>query len=194
MTIQHAQTLPHWNYFLSLEDDIAHLARWIEFSKPNEAVYSIELARLLMAAAQEADVVAKALCRSLAPTARAETIGAYQAVLVGAIPEVPDALVEMPRHGMSFTPWSNWHRQRTPPDWWTGNNKVKHHRAEQFHHASLKNVLNAVAALLVLLLLLYGLSEHIINPMPRLFVPRAFGLYLEDGLVLSPPAAVAALR
>ena len=59
MGIEH-QPVPHdWNYFFCLEEDIIALSRWIEFSAENERDYSIELARLLMTAGAEVDVVAK---------------------------------------------------------------------------------------------------------------------------------------
>jgi hypothetical protein len=187
MGIQHQGALPHWNYFLCLEDDIERLSRWIEFSPENESVYSIELARLLMTAAAEVDVVARALCKLIEPNARAESITSYQSVLMAAVPMLPQAIVELPRYGLSFQPWLNWKTPKTPPQWWSGNNKVKHHRSEHFKQANLRNVLNAVAGLLLLLLINYGQSQHLLALKPRLYVPKAFGLLLDEGLLLSIP-------
>ena len=59
MGIEHQPVPPDWNYSFCLEEDIIALSRWIEFSAENERVYSIELARLLMTAGAEVDVVAK---------------------------------------------------------------------------------------------------------------------------------------
>ena len=36
------------------------------------------------------------------------------------------------------------------PDWWNGYNKVKHNMDTEFNKANLKNVLNALAALFIL--------------------------------------------
>lgn len=174
MTIVHHEVHPHLNYFLCLEADIQGLSRWIEFSPENEDVYSIELARLLMTAAAEVDVIAKSLCKSITPARNASSINSYQSVLCEALPMLPFAVVEMPRYGMVFRPWSNWEENESPPDWWKGNNKVKHHRSEHFKQASLKNVLNASAALLVLLLLYYR-SQNIHHfPFLNLFLPKTF--------------------
>jgi len=172
MTIAHTPVEPHLTYFQCLESDIEALSRWIEFSTKNEGVYSIELARLLMTAAAEVDVVAKHVCATIDQNADAQSINAYQAVLCQAIPTLPDTQVEMPRYGLVLRPWSNWQQPASPPDWWQGNNKVKHHRADHFEEASLKNVLNASAGLLVLLLLYFkSQGVHHIEPF-RLFVPR----------------------
>lgn len=149
------------------------LSRWIEFCEQNEAVYSIELARLLMTACAEVDVVARALCKAISPAENASNITAYQAVLLRALPVLPQAKVHMARFGMSFTPWLNWAEPK-PPYWWTSYNKVKHHRAENFQKANLKNVLNAVAGLVLLLLLLHSKDGPYFPVMPKLLVPGTF--------------------
>jgi len=41
------------------------------------------------------------------------------------------------------------------PYWWTAYNNIKHHRDSEYHRASLKNALNAVAGLFVVVLYLY---------------------------------------
>lgn len=177
----------HLNYFSCLEDDLLHLSRWIEFSEANEAVYSIELARLLMVAAAEVDVVAKALCKAIDKDRDARSIHIYQEVLISAIPMLPEAKVEMPRFGMNFEPWRNWSKVATSPDWWQGNNKVKHHRTEHFHQANLINVLDAAAALLVLLVLLQRKDSHYFPQPPRLFTTCTFAVREGNKLRLLVP-------
>ena len=174
MPISHQVVSPHLNYFSCIEDDLIVLSRWIEFSSHNESVYSLELARLLMTAAAEVDVVAKALCAAIKKERRAESINVYQEILIEAFPMLPNSTVDMPRFGMSFQPWANWTNSKAPPDWWQGNNKVKHQRHTHFDRASLKNVLNSVAGLLVLLLLLHSKDGPYFPITPRLFVPRSF--------------------
>jgi hypothetical protein len=48
---------PHWNYFLAIERDLETLARYVEFDPKNFTSFSIEIARLLLAAAAEVDIV-----------------------------------------------------------------------------------------------------------------------------------------
>jgi hypothetical protein len=183
MAIHHGEVPHHWNYFFCLEEDIANLSRWIEFSEENERVYSIELARLLMTATAECDVVAKALCRALNPESKAASISSYQDQLVTTIPELPDSVVEIPRFGKVLHPWDNWRTQKTPPGWWSANNRIKHHRAENFRDANLKNVLNAVAGLMVLLVLLYSRERDSLYPGPTVFEPRTFAHRDGSGIV-----------
>jgi hypothetical protein len=175
MGIAHQPVLPHWQYFLALEEDVARTSRWIEFEEANLKVYSIELARLLMTAAAEADVIAKLLCRNIDKKAKAETIGGYRTVLLAAVPDLIGAQVVLPAHGMTLTPWANWKVDKADlhPEWWTANNKVKHHRDMHFSRATLKNVLNATSGLLLLLLLYYSKEVTHVG-MPKHFRPLAF--------------------
>ena len=67
------------------------------------------------------------------------------------------------------------------PLWWGSYNNVKHHRHEHFKDANLKNVLNAVAGLLVTVFYFYKLKfgvehkpiqdnkdvSHILKPEPN---------------------------
>jgi hypothetical protein len=140
----------HWNYFLALEKDMEAASRYIEFCEANLAVFSIELAHLLFAAASEVDVVAKLLCEQIAPGASPNNINEYKTVLLPAVPDLPHAEVFVPRYGLSFKPWLNWGGQDNPV-WWRSYNNVKHERDAHFHEATLKNALNALGALLIVI-------------------------------------------
>jgi len=187
MVIQHVEVPHHWNYFFCLEDDVRALSRWIEFSGENEAVYSIELARLLMTASAECDVVAKALCRAIDPNSRAANINAYRTCIVGAVPDIHTSRVQIPRFGKTLRPWSYWRTDEHPPLWWMANNKVKHHRAEHFKDANLKNVLNSVAGLMVLLVLLSSRDRPSLYPGPTLFEPMTYAYRDGAGIVFTHP-------
>jgi len=145
----------HWNYFLALERDMESASRYIEFCEANFSVFSIELAHLLFAAASEVDVVAKLLCKQIAPGASPKNINDYKAILLRAVPDLPHTEVFVPRYGLSFKPWSNWGRRQNPI-WWRSYNNVKHERDGHFHEATLKNALNALGALLVVIYYYYS--------------------------------------
>lgn len=78
--------------------------------------------------------------------------------------------VTLPRHVLGLTPWVSWTADK-PPLWWTAHNKVKHHRDQHFHEATLKSCLNAVAGLFVCVIHLYeqAVSNGELLQLPRLF-------------------------
>ncbi|WP_347272943.1 hypothetical protein [Candidatus Kuenenia sp.] len=172
MAIYESSSLIHWNYFIALESDIARLARFVEFTTKNFDTFSIEIAHLLLAASSEVDVVAKQLCRKLDSSANAEKIGQYRNVIKMHIPSMGTSIVTIPRYGLELIPWSNWQSDETP-DWWVGYNKVKHERNSHFEKANLKNVLNAMSGLLLLIIYYYRETAKIerIVPAPAIFMP-----------------------
>jgi len=58
-------SLPHWEYFLSIETDLTQGMRYVEFAPENYATFSVEFARIIVAASAEFDAVAKALCNAI---------------------------------------------------------------------------------------------------------------------------------
>jgi hypothetical protein len=146
---------PHWNYLLALERDVERISRYVEFHEDNFACFSVELARVLLAAGAESDVVAKQVCVAADPTSTADNIHQYREQLVPVHPKLAAFTVLLPRFGLTLKPWDEWNQPDGVPVWWTAYNKTKHERHAEFRRANLKNVLNSVAALLVMVLYLY---------------------------------------
>lgn len=172
MGIQVGPVRQHWNYFLALEDDLGQLFRYLEPAEGNFHAYSLELARILITAASEVDVVAKLLCKKIAPDSTANNINGYRKTIAPAYPKLSAALVTLPKFALTFTPWEQWEGNKNPV-WWAAYNDVKHHRSEHFPRANLHNALNAVAALYLLLLFLYkdaGVKGEL-QPDPALLRP-----------------------
>jgi len=170
MGIKEEKTPVHWNYFIALEDDVVRMSRYLEPTTANFPSYSMELARILFAAASEVDVVAKCLCKKLNDKSKADRITAYKGEITTAFPNLPDTVVEIPRFGLTLTPWILWKGDASPL-WWRAYNNVKHHRDTHFSDASLHHALNAVAGLFVLLLFFYEQEAKggLLSPNPAIF-------------------------
>lgn len=165
----------HWSFFLALEQDLEHLSRYIEFSHANFACFSLEIARVLLAAGAEVDVVCKQLCKKLNTGSRAGSIGVYCTEITAAIPAIASWEVKVPRFGLDLHPWDEWRNLNGVPFWWTAYNKTKHHRHTDFKRANLQNAINAVAGLFVVLLYLYRdqAEQGLLLPAAKLFRPEA---------------------
>jgi len=155
MAINTNNSLDHWNYFLALEKDLENLSRYVEFCQLNFKCHSLEMVRILLAAASEVDVIAKQLCQKLNPGSMADNIHQYRNEIKTVYPKLPNFKITIPRFGLNLTPWSDWNQNSGVPFWWTAYNKVKHHRDTDFDRANLKNVLNAVSGLFVITLYFY---------------------------------------
>jgi hypothetical protein len=155
MGIKTQKIEPHWNYLLAIERDLDEISRFVEFDEKNFDCFSIEIARLLLASAAEVDVVCKRICKDIDPKSKANNINKYRTEIVAAFPCIPQFQIILPRFGLTLTPWDEWGKPNGVPFWWNAYNKIKHHRDSEYHKAALKNVLNSVAGLFIMVLYLY---------------------------------------
>jgi hypothetical protein len=147
--------LPHWEYFLSIESDLARCTRFVEFVPENYDSYSVEFARIIMASASEFDTLAKSFCKLIEPTKKPKSINKYQPIIILKYPRFVEYEIEIPRYKLKFKPWENW-SSTDAPDWWTnGYNKIKHNRTSYFKNANLKNALLSTTGLMVGILYFY---------------------------------------
>ena len=178
MGIQHQEVSKHWNYFLMLEDDLASVARYVEFHQDNYKTYSLELSRLLVTACGEVDGILKQVCKLVAPKrSGAWNIDSYREVFSKEFADFPKSRVAIPRYGLELTPWENWGTQQpTSPLWWVGHNGIKHSRHTEFQNGNLKNVLNAMAGLYIANIFLHSLGNppQLLIPNPALYFPISY--------------------
>jgi len=152
--LKESPKLLHWNYFLVLESDLEHLSRYIEFTEDNYKTYSQEMARLLLTASSEVDVVLKGLCKKSDSRFKGETIDKYRVFLNPKYPKFCKLKVSLPRFGLDISPWDNWQDNKTP-NWWHDYNLVKHNRDEHYNLANLKNTIASLAGLFLAVLYFY---------------------------------------
>lgn len=153
-----------WYYFCSLASQLKQTEQFVDHSVgvdgalANGKTYSNEFAKILMLAASEFEVIAKALCAESGITLRwnANIITITNGVKQ-AYPNIGETLVSTPYQ--SLKPLSNW-RIETPSesrrsqlvglDWWNEHNNVKHDRRVSFASANLENCVWSMASLMVL--------------------------------------------
>lgn len=152
--LKESPKLSRWNYFLVLESDLEHLSRYIEFTEDNYKTYSQEMARLLLTAGSEVDVVLKGLCKKNDSRFKGETIDKYRVFLNPKYPKFCKLKVSLPRFGLDISPWDNWQDNKTP-NWWCDYNLVKHNRDEHYNLANLKNTIASLAGLFLAVLYFY---------------------------------------
>src|ERR1022692_3254506 len=100
MGIETAVTTVHWNYFLAIERDLEILSRYVDFNEKNFACFSIEIARIILAASAEVDVVCKQICQATDASSDAKSIDAYRTNISSAIPDISSFVVLLPRFGL----------------------------------------------------------------------------------------------
>ena len=177
-------TPPYWEYFRALESDLAATNRWVDMGPDNFKTYSIEFARILIAAGSEIDSVLKRLCREIAPQERPRSIDKYMPIVTDRYKRFSEFEINIPRFALrTFKPWELWGQKKTPLWWKPAFTDVKHNRHEHFVRANLGNCIHAVGALLIVLYYYYDAS----NPMmPIMDVSARPVLYSTKGEAFGP--------
>lgn len=141
--------LHYWQYFVTLESDLAKATRYVEITESNMPTYSVEFARLILSVGSEIDVLAKVLCDQNQLPVSPQNINGYRKAITGRFPRFIELQVRVPRYGLELLPWLDW-RDEENPEWWRAYNDIKHERNINFHKANLKNALHSMAGLFVL--------------------------------------------
>ena len=134
-----------WNYYLSLEADLANTSRYIE-PAGQEKVHSFEFAKILILSCTEIESVFKAICFSVEGIEPGD-ISEYKRVLLSNYPKIVETTVLVSRLGKNIQPYNEW--ATGPLSWWSAYQLVKHSRGSNFSSASYENALNAIAALYI---------------------------------------------
>lgn len=159
---------PHWAYYASIEDDLVAASRYVEICDANLDTYSIQFARLLLAAGSEVDVVAKILCAQIDPDAKQRSIDDYRDTIALKFPAIPRLIFGIEWNDVRIAPWASWGEPSpSTPDWWRAYNNVKHERNSHFKSANLRYTLDAVAGLYCLV---RHLEEDRGHPRPERFI------------------------
>lgn len=180
-------SMPFWGYFLAIEQDLEQCTRYIQFDEKNYKMFSLEFARIIVASGAECDTVMKLLCESIHGSGVSDSILERFRIVNSAYPKFVEHEIEIPRYGLSFTPWKTWSSTNSP-DWWNNAyNKIKHERDKYFENANLENAILATAALLCTLRYYYeelkskqSIRLHInLSESPRLLSPKHYAPWLD---------------
>jgi len=136
-----------WNYYLSLENDLANTSRYIE-PMGQENVHSFEFAKLIILACTEVESAFKILCQLITGHQVSGDIGTYKATILGKYPKIITATVSARRLGKDIAPFTDWNNGKL--NWWESYQHVKHNRGSYFGDATYINAVQAISALYIL--------------------------------------------
>lgn len=107
-------SMPYWEYFLAIEQDLEKCTRYIQFDARNYKAYSLEFARIIVASGAECDTVMKSLCNSIDDSKAPRSIGRYFPIVTSAYPRFAEYEINIPRYGLSLMPWKGWSSSDRP--------------------------------------------------------------------------------
>ena len=139
----------YWQYFVALEEDLAKTSRFVEVDEANMDTFSLEFARLILSVGSEIDILAKVICAQHGLPIPLKNINGYRKAITGRFPGFVKLQVNISRFGLELEPWRCWHDGKNP-DWWKAYTDVKHERHLKFKRATLRNTIECIAGLFVM--------------------------------------------
>ena len=79
--------LRYWAFFVTVDEDLHELSRFVEIHPRNLKTFSVQLVRLYLPIGSEIDVVAKLLCREIDATQEPDRITKYRPIILGKYPK-----------------------------------------------------------------------------------------------------------
>ena len=155
-----------WNYFLSIEKDLADTGKYIE-PAGQENVYSFEFAKLLILSCTEIESIFKEIGKNKEGKEPGD-ISDYKRIVLKYFPKIIESTVDVPRLSKSIEPFHGWNSG--PLVWWDAYNKVKHSRGEHFFEASYINATTAMSALYILIFYLAKINEFEFNGCKSIYI------------------------
>ncbi|WP_404361318.1 hypothetical protein [Methylotuvimicrobium sp. KM1] len=139
------------HYFISLEKELEDSFNYIEPENDNLKCYGAKFTSLLNSVSIEFESLSKALIKYHRPSAKVGNIGEIKQNLLELFPNIGENEVEITRINESRIPFKEW-GNGSKLEWWDAFTSIKHNRIKNYSLASLNNVLDSMAALIVIIL------------------------------------------
>jgi len=142
---------PHWQTFLSIEQDLAASIPFVDFRSENYGTISVNFQKIILLSCSEIEAVMKMFCKTLDNTVSAKNIDGWRNVVISRYKFFPQIDVSIPKYSINLKPWSEWTSGKNP-GWWTAYNKLKHDRSTEFSRSTQEHAYQSLAGLFGLLL------------------------------------------
>lgn len=137
------------HYFVALEKELENSFNYIEPVTENMACYGAKYSSLLNSISIEFESTCKTLIKFKENDAKVGDIGNIKAYMLKHFPKICSNQVDIARINESIKPLENWGSSRL--EWWDAYTTLKHNRINNYNQASLRNVIDAMSSLLIVI-------------------------------------------
>ena len=171
----------YWQQYMILEKRMINLSDYVAIHPKNSATFSNQFISMYLTICSEIDSVAEEFCKNLNIDEKSR-FGINNKInhILNKYDKLKNWRVDtkFPHYRINIVPFAKFNDNKSS-DWWQTYNNIKHKRTEKigeqynYELANLKNVLNALAALY---LLLYKMREENYNCSEIKFESRLFDI------------------
>jgi hypothetical protein len=147
------------HFFIALEKELESSFNYIEPDNANLSCYGAKFVILLNTIGIEFESLTKTLIKHKSPEAKVGNIGDIKKNLLELFPNICTNQVEITRLNEIRTPFQGWNNDGKL-DWWSDFTDIKHNRINNFSRANLNTVLEAMSALVVIIIYLSRFRDN----------------------------------
>lgn len=165
-----------WSSYTAVEDDFINYLNYVPWTHDHKEVWSPKLANLLLNIGSLIDSIFRSYFRSYKNSPTVDLVEDIDKIRRKIKPDI-NGFQKVYEKVYSFsnrevyilsteeklTPWSNWQKQDSSPDWWKAHNDVKHNRFENKTEATLENTLYALSGLFLVCVLLKEFRPNLVD-------------------------------
>ncbi len=151
----------YYSQYQLLEKRLIELSEYVTIHPSNYSTFSQQFISIFLSICSEIDSLLDEFCKIILQNDKNKTSGIIDKIktIISRYPNLKNLQVQtkFPFERISRTPFCKF-EPKQPSSWWSDYNKVKHNRTEQaengrynYQKANLKNVLDSMAALYVLI-------------------------------------------
>ena len=137
------------HYFVALEKELENSFNYIEPETENMACYGAKYSSLLNSISIEFESTCKTLIKIKEEEAKVGNIGDIKNYILKYFPKICNSQVNIRRTNEFIKPLEDWESSRLK--WWDAYTNLKHNRINNYSQANLKNVINAMGSLLIII-------------------------------------------
>jgi hypothetical protein len=137
------------HYFVALEKELESSFNYIEPDVDNMQCYGAKYSSLLNSISIEFESVCRSLIKFMDSEATVGNIGEIKQHMLTHFPKIAGIEVDIARVNESIKPLEEWPTSRLK--WWDAYSTLKHNRISNYKKANLRNVIDAMISLLIVI-------------------------------------------
>ena len=146
MHIRFNKPIHHWNYFLSIEEELMKTAKFVEFDLDNKKTFSIEYTKIILEACSEVDVLLNQIGKIFGQDKKRPNFKDHFKIIDTNVKTLITENLCIEQYGIDIQPYEEWTIDNEL-DWHRVYNNLKHNRGEHYKKGNLENTLLSVGAL-----------------------------------------------
>ena len=157
----------HWNYFLSIEEELLTTSKYVEFDLDNLKTFSTKYTKIILEASSEVDVLLTQVGKIFKQKKKKPNFKDHYKIINLNVNTLITEKLFIEQYGIDISPYEEWTNNKEL-DWHKTYNNLKHNRGSHYKEGNLENAFLSVGALFTTVVHYYQCIALNSNPGKRI--------------------------